>query len=131
MSLYNDEQGFSSSGVWTPVDISGAGLILVVDSCRWVRTGDIVHAFFRITYPSTVSGTICLIGGVPWTANNPATMVHGGYLTYTSFGSALTILFGSAGTSFRFGDFSGNSKTNANLSAKEMRGVLIYEAIVN
>lgn len=55
---------------WTPSDQSGAGLSFSAVSASYQQIGNIVFAFFSLTFPSTGSGASILIGGLPVTSAN-------------------------------------------------------------
>ena len=57
-------------GGWTPVDASGAGLTLSISTAGYTKTGNIVCAYARLTYPSTVDASLATIGGLPVAAAN-------------------------------------------------------------
>jgi hypothetical protein len=55
-------------GTWTPTDLSGAGLVFSIGSCRYTKVGRLVTVQGSVTYPATVSGANALWGGFPFVA---------------------------------------------------------------
>ena len=110
-------------GTWTPNDGSGAGLTFSSASGWYVRKGREVTLVFSVTYPVTVNANAAKLGGVPFSSST-GNLASGGYITYTSYVGTISLL--SATTTMNF--YNGNSTqlTNANLSAKDIRGVIVY-----
>lgn len=50
---------------WTPTDASGASLVLVINFAKWYAVGKLTTIIYSITYPTTVSGSVAIIGGLP------------------------------------------------------------------
>lgn len=46
----------SRSGIWTPADASGAGLVLTNLVGRWVLMGNLVWVYASFAYPGNASG---------------------------------------------------------------------------
>ncbi len=58
-------------GIWTPVDNSGAGLVLsIYGDATYLRVGKLGRLYAHITFPSTVNTTDISIGGMPFPANS-------------------------------------------------------------
>lgn len=57
-----------TTGTWTPIDSSGAGLTFTSVSGTYVKIGTLVHIQMFLIYPATASGAGALIGGLPFTA---------------------------------------------------------------
>lgn len=57
-------------GPWTPADASSAGLSFSGVSTAYTQIGNIVHAYGRLTFPSTVSASGAAISGLPTTSAN-------------------------------------------------------------
>ena len=55
---------------WTPTDASGAGLVFTGVNAKYQVIGNMVFAYFRLTYPATASGLGAAIGGLPVTTPN-------------------------------------------------------------
>lgn len=58
------------TAAWTPIDSSGASLTFTNVSARYTRIGNQVFASASLTYPTTVSGSNAVIGGLPLTVSN-------------------------------------------------------------
>lgn len=56
-------------GTWTPVDASGAGLVLTVSNAFYTKIGRQVIATAQISYPANVDASAASIGGLPFAAN--------------------------------------------------------------
>lgn len=54
-----------TSGNWTLVDASGAGLTFTAAQGSWTQVGNLVTAWFLVVYPSTSNGLQAKIGGLP------------------------------------------------------------------
>lgn len=62
-----------SPGTFTPIDASGAGLVLVVNGpARYVRLGNVVTVWFSVTYPVTADASAAAIDGLPFAPLNIA-----------------------------------------------------------
>lgn len=130
---YNQERGFSQSGVWVPVDGSGAGLVFsdTVGNCTWVRNGELMTLTFKITYPVTANGANVWIDGFPVPAFLHADNVGGGAIGLNNTGLNLRYLIQSGGTGvFLFGATSFAQIVNSQLSGAQIRGHFIYQIAV-
>lgn len=114
---------------WTPTDGSGVGLIFTAVSANYTQLGNIVFAYFRLTYPATADTSAALISGIPIAvpaagyAQGPAPVfVSGGAIAILAsmINSTITARFTNAAT--------GANVTNANLSGLAIRAMLIYPA---
>lgn len=56
----------STSGIWTPIDSSGANLTLNVYGANYFRIGRLVLIIAYIIYPVTANGSQAVIGGLPF-----------------------------------------------------------------
>jgi len=61
--IANDYQ----EGTWTPIDGSGAGLVLANVTGLFTRNGNRVWVDVTCQYPPTASGAVAVIGGLPYT----------------------------------------------------------------
>ena len=52
-------------GVWTPVDLSGAGLTLTNGGSSYARLGRLVFLWGHVQYPTTATAQPAVIGGFP------------------------------------------------------------------
>jgi len=117
-------------GTWTPVDSSGASLTFTDTSnnCFYTKIGNVVTACFAVTYPVTASGSFARIGGLPFLAKSTTLGVQGGFFTEQSFSAGATISLSSGSSSFIILSSGVVSiATNANLSTKTLRGVVVYQ----
>jgi hypothetical protein len=117
-------------GTWTPTDASGASLTFTDTSgnCFYTKVGNLVTCNFSITYPTTVDASAAAISGLPFTSRGYANPNDGAYFTYTNTGIPLTALVGSTTTTlFPFIVSTSTQPTNASLSTKIIRGVIIYK----
>jgi len=109
-------------GTWTPTDVSGAGLSLS-GSGEYTKIGNMVKAGFTITYPVTASALQNFVS-LPVNSNGGG----GFFVTYTTFGSAISGYIDGTNNRFVIVNFSGTALTNAALSTVRIDGVLIYRA---
>jgi hypothetical protein len=109
-------------GTWTPTDVSGAGLSLS-GSGEYTKIGNMVKAGFSITYPVTASALQNFVS-LPINSNGGG----GFFVTYTTFGSAISGYIDGTNNRFVIVNFSGTALTNATLSAKRIDGVLMYRS---
>lgn len=58
-----------STGTWTPVDGSAGALTFTGQSGSYVKVGKLVCAIGAATYPSTVDGSVTIVGGLPFTSS--------------------------------------------------------------
>lgn len=114
------------TGTWTPIDISGASLVFTNASGYYTRTGDVVTAFGRVTFPITVSGLTANIGGLPFTVINN-NQPGGGYIRITDSGRNDTVVASGSSTGIVFYSTSLVAATNANYSTKRVDWVVIYK----
>jgi hypothetical protein len=83
----------STSGTWTPVDGSGAGLTFTGVSGEWVRHGKIIWISGTVTYPSTASGANASISGLPVTVNSSSNHwpISTGYCTESTLNGLMAM----------------------------------------
>jgi hypothetical protein len=125
----NQERGFSESGLWVPADASGAGLVFtnLTGNCRYLRIGDLVVCFSRISYPVNASGASASFSGLPFSSKATTNSVANGTV-WTDSGLELHLLVSAGGTTvFIYGN-AGIQFTNTQLSGKDVRATVIYEA---
>ena len=75
--------GITSTGSWTPIDGSGAGLSFSAASGEYIKIGNMVIATCTLTYPVTADISNAVVGGLPFTAVN-ALAGLGGSVSYTT-----------------------------------------------
>ncbi len=120
----------SVEGNWTPTDASGAGLALttVADGCYYRRVGNVMFAFFDITYPVTADASVASIGSLPTAAKAGTNAVGGGYFSLqTVTASDFGILVNPGASTMIFNTNGGVTIAhNAAMSTKTIRGCAIY-----
>lgn len=124
---YNQERGFSQSGLWTPTDGSGAGLVFTftAGNARWVRTGDLVTATFRLTYPATADASTGKITGFPLQWRVTPSSIYSGKVSSTT-GLDVIILANTGDTAAWF--FSG--ATLGGVLNNQLSGALVIASLV-
>lgn len=128
---YNDELGFSQDQVWAPTDASGAGLAFTntTGNCRLVRSGDLILAYFALTYPVTVNANPSSVTGLPISSYLTPFPTLGGYVTLNNSSLVLAILFTAGTNTFNFRlAATGLIATNNQLSEATICGSLMYES---
>jgi hypothetical protein len=116
--------------LWTPTDISGAGLAFANVSARFALSESLVHVYFSIDYPVTANGSAAQIQGLPLTVAN-ARYGYAPTLCY-SLGLAAPVLARTAQATDRIAFFNGATGanyTNANLSGQTLQCQLTYPAL--
>jgi hypothetical protein len=118
-------------GTWTPVDGSGAGLSFSNTSgnCFYTKIGRLVTATFRVTYPSTASGSFAYIGGLPFASNGTTVNVQGCCMVENNYQAGTTATINVGETRALILYTSGGAvqlSTNANVSGKDFRGTFVY-----
>lgn len=116
-----------TEGPWTPVDASGAALVLTGISGYFVRNGRQVTATFNLSYPTTSSALNAIIGGLPFMSANFSTAgaVTIGYKSATNFNSAL-VPPSSGG--FSLFTNAGAPTKNLDMSGTTVQGTVVYLA---
>lgn len=56
-----------TTGAWTPIDSSGAGLTFTSVSATYYTHGNVVFVQWELRYPVTANGAAAVIGGLPFT----------------------------------------------------------------
>jgi hypothetical protein len=115
---------------WQPTDNSGAGLAFTYDAddCFFVRSGDLVQAYFRLVFPATASAVAVMISGLPASASATPHSVAPVSISFTNAGLNFVGLVRTGATFFQLFDNNGVPITNAQMSGKELRGCATYEA---
>lgn len=103
-------------GSWTPIDASGAGLVLSGAEGWWIRDGNIVTVWGVFTYPATANASNARIGGLPFTIKNNLYARAGGVLTASSIAGVQKIYPEQNGTAFPLLSSTSASVTNATCS---------------
>jgi hypothetical protein len=79
-------------GTFTPVDGSGASLVITVTYARYTRIGRILTYEINLQYPTTTNTNSAIISGLPY---NSATNTNGKIIYTTASVSTVTYLSGS------------------------------------
>jgi hypothetical protein len=101
-------------GTWTPTDASGAGLTLTTSKTVYTRVGNVVTITGIVTYPSTASTALAIIGGLPFTSKTGSTGFFPG-VTNASLDIVGNLADGTA-TFYLSQPQTTNARTNANMS---------------
>ena len=113
-------------GTWTPTDDSGASLAFTNVYGYYTRTGDIVTAFGRVTFPVTASMLTITIGGLPFVVANNA-QPGGGFIRLTNSGRNDTVVASATTSQILFYDTNINAAVNSNYSGNRVDWVVIYK----
>jgi len=114
-------------GDWTPVDGSGAGLVLTVTSATYTKVGRLVEASFAITFPSTVSLATIRLGGLPFTSKSFGSSVNTVSFSVVQYAIPITGVVDANATTLIPLTYGASTLTNANMSGLILRGTAIYE----
>ena len=111
-------------GTWTPV---GNGVTYSTADGSYTKIGRVVTARFTIVFPSTGSGSIVRLSGLPFTSTSSGTNpTFGGFLSYSTHGSGILVQILDNTSVIQFDDLSSNAIQNSTLSTKSFRGVVVY-----
>jgi hypothetical protein len=121
--LLNDYE----EGTWTPVDGSGAGLVLTVASASYTKVGRLVEASFAITFPATVDVLTCRLGGLPFTAKTFGASMNTVSFSVVQYAAPITGVVDANATTLTPLTYGAGTLTNANMSGLILRGTAIYE----
>jgi hypothetical protein len=118
-----------AAGTWTPSDQSGAGLTFTSVTGHYQVLGNMVFAYFTLTFPSTADGSNVSIGGLPITIPNQ---------NYATFDSPINANTTSATLAFRpvkntttfniFNQQTFASSVNSAWSGDTIEGCIMYPA---
>jgi hypothetical protein len=117
-----DEDGtgvipFEATGTWTPTDQSGASLSFAAVNCRYVKIGNMVHAYGTLTYPATANGSAALIGGLPFTVPNASyASVPSPVKNSVGIAGTVAVPVVNTGTFNIWNNTTATNQTNANLT---------------
>jgi hypothetical protein len=116
-------------GTWTPVDGSGVGLVFTTGSAQYLKVGQGVWLSFHVVYPVTADPTNASIGGFPFVLQTTAQAVYGGVSIFQNSLTAVSWLaLSAASNAIAVNTSTGANISNANLSTRTVRGVLMYRA---
>jgi hypothetical protein len=107
---------FTASGLWTPVDASGAGLTLSIQDAYWYRIGDLIQAFGQFVYPVTADGAGATISGLPFTLPTAGESLRQGNVSYSTAGELIYARPTLNSTAVIWRKADGTQFTNAELS---------------
>lgn len=110
---------------WAPVDGSGAGLSLTVDSAIYMKSGMQVTVGFDITFPSTADGSTATIAGLPLPHSNEFHWI-GACTSDNAYNLSVTVPSASDDRGITFRDGDGNVTSNDDLSGARIRGTITY-----
>lgn len=111
---------------WTPTDGSGAGLSLTVQDAQWTQIGKVCTITFAVTYPSTASSAVAVLGGLPCAGATGTASRAGGSPSYTDYATPFSVLIGSGTTTANFYAYGGAGLINSQFSGKSIRATLTY-----
>lgn len=114
-------------GTWTPVDGSGAGLVLTVASASYTKVGRLVEASFAITFPATASAAAIRLGGLPFTSKTFGASMNTVSFSVVQYAIPITGVVDSNATTFLPLTYGAGTITNASMSGLILRGTAIYE----
>jgi len=98
-------------GTWTPVDASGAGLVMVFVTGNYARFDKLVSVWCQVVYPATANGAVAKLGGLPFPVAVNGGLTHGyGPLSFWAVSTT------APATLIQPFDLNGDAKTNANMS---------------
>ena len=114
---------------WTPADASGASLVFTGVSANYTRIGNMVFAYFSLSYPSTASGSNVAINGLPVNTAAPGYGQNGCIVTFanSATGVAHANIAAGGSTISLFGS-TGSPITNAQMSSNLLMLMCIYPA---
>lgn len=126
--VFPDATAVYSSGVWTPVDASGAALTFTGVDASWIKVGKMVMAQGTITFPSTANGSNNVIGGLPFTVKNTQGVRFGGFVA-SNKAAIVSIISNPNANTFTLRDSSLSVMTNAAFSGIALFFTIMYESV--
>lgn len=117
-----------TTGPWTPADNSGASLTFTGVSASYTQIGNMVFAYFTLTYPATADGTAASIKGLPYLVPN-VNYAQAPCVVETSATIANEVVLVPAKNTFTAAFDTGNPLTavlNSTLSGATVSAKLIY-----
>ena len=118
---------FTAAAAWTPADGSGAGLSFTSVSANYVQIGNMVFAYFSLTFPSTANASAAVISGLPVAVPNQNYAIVES-LVANSGNTAITMAKTTKNASTFALYVSGAPATNAALTTLTISGCVIYPA---
>ena len=114
-----------TSGTWTPVDASGAGLTFTSVVASYEKIGRLVIARCQLIYPTTASAVPAIIGGLPFVVANDSSCRQG-FISASGLATLGSVfpLVNTATSNVR------NTTMTANLNNVDLSTCLIYATFV-
>jgi len=108
-------------GTWTPVDVSGGGLVYAYGAGSYTKIGRVVNYACQVIFPATADGNEARIGGLPFVANPANAAGFIGLVGGNTTGLVFGFYIAASSTYMRF-TFLDNPAvaTNASLSGVNM-----------
>jgi hypothetical protein len=107
--LYDQIDGIAAVGNWTPVDASGAGLVLDATGI-YVATSSAILVWGSVQFPATTNTANALLDGLPFSAG----LINAG--GFTTYGLASTVHIPAFTTQIFLLNASGSQRTNLEMS---------------
>lgn len=117
----------AAAAAWTPADGSGAGLTFTSVSANYVQIGNMIFAYFSLTFPTTATASAAVISGLPVAVPNQNYAVVES-LIQNSGNTAITMAKTTKNASTFALYVSGAPATNASLSTLTISGCIVYPA---
>ncbi len=114
-----------TTGVWTPIDTSGAALTLTSVSGGYTVIGNMVFAYASFAYPVTADGSGAQIGGLPFTVANQ-NYANQGLLSFTNSSAATMARASGNTTTFNFYNNTGTQITNVQMTGSTNTVLITY-----
>jgi len=116
-------------GTWTPAFRNYSGTESVT-AARYTKIGRMVYASVRMARTDATSdGSVCEIGGLPFTSVNSTNGMGGGLINYTDSSTDMRFQVLSNADYVQANDTSGTNVNYNDFGAnKEIRMIIIYEA---
>jgi hypothetical protein len=110
-------------GTWTPVDGSPASLTFTISgTATYIKVGRICTVCAFVTWPSTATGNIARIAGLPFTTASTTENMQGGSISQTSYTtSGIYLQVSTNATNIVFLNTSETLLVNSDLSTKSVR----------
>jgi hypothetical protein len=114
-------------GTWSPIDGSGAGLTFTSIVAGYTQIGNMVFAYFNLTYPATATTNNAQINGLPVTSANSAA-ARQCFVTYSNDTTLRYVINSQNSTSILLYNSSGAPVTNVQMSGNNLIAECIYPA---
>lgn len=104
-----------TTGTWAPIDVSGAGLTLVITTALYAEVGPLVYVSTEFAYPATADGSNAAIGGLPVTTAAAQSALAQGF---SAVGTGVQWVVRANATTIAPFNLAGGVKTNAQMSGQ-------------